>query len=77
MTNQAYAPVRFAGATSSSRRVITAFMGTAFVQDSADAARTQWRKIPDQLCTTLPKLGRFMDEAETDMLAYMNFHQEH
>ena len=52
-------------------------MGTAFAQDIADAAKTQWRKIADQLRPTLPKLGRFMDEAETDVLAYMSFPQEH
>ena len=52
-------------------------MGTAFAQDIADAAKTQWRKIADQLRPTLPKLGRFMDEAETDVLAYMSFPPEH
>ena len=61
----------------SSRRVVAAFMGTAFAQDTADAAKTQWRKIADQLRPTLPKLGRFMDEAETDVLAYMSFPPEH
>jgi len=60
-----------------SRRVVAAFMGTAFAQDTADAARAQWRKIADQLRPTLPKLGRFMDEAETDVLAYMSFPPEH
>lgn len=49
-----------AHAGESSRRVVAAFMGTAFAQDSADAAKTQWRKIADQLRPTLPKLGRFM-----------------
>ena len=66
-----------AHAGKSSRRVVAAFMGTAFAQDSADAAKTQWRKIADQLRTTLPKLGRFMDEAETDVLANMSFPPEH
>lgn len=66
-----------AHAGKSSRRVVAAFMGTAFAQDTADAARAQWRKIADQLRPTLPKLGRFMDEAETDVLAYMSFPQEH
>jgi transposase-like protein len=66
-----------AHAGKSSRRVVAAFMGTAFAQDTADAAKTQWRKIADQLRPTLPKLGRFMDEAETDVLAYMSFPQEH
>jgi len=66
-----------AHAGKSSRRVVAAFMGTAFAQDTANAAKTQWRKIADQLRPTLPKLGRFMDEAETDVLAYMSFPQEH
>lgn len=60
-----------------SRRVVAAFMGTAFAQDTADAAKAQWRKIADQLRPTLPKLARFMDEAETDVLAYMSFPPEH
>ena len=66
-----------AHAGKSSRRVVAAFMGTAFAQDTADTARAQWRKIADQLRPTLPKLGRFMDEAETDVLAYMSFPPEH
>ena len=66
-----------AHAGKSSRRVVAAFMGTAFAQDTAEDAKAQWRKIADQLRTTLPKLGRFMDEAETDVLAYMSFPPEH
>lgn len=62
-----------AHAGKSSRRVVAALMGTAFAQDTADAARAQWRKIADQLRRTLLRLGRFMDEAETDVLAYMSF----
>jgi len=62
-----------AHAGKSSRRVVAAVMGTAFTQDTAGAAGAQRRKIADQLCPTLPKLGRFMDEAETDVLAYMSF----
>ena len=44
----------------SSRRVVSAFMATAFAQDSADAAKTQWR-VADQLRPKLPKLAAFMD----------------
>jgi transposase-like protein len=66
-----------AHAGKSSRRVVAAFMGTAFAQDTAEDAKAQWRKIADQLRTTLPKLGGFMDEAETDVLAYMSFPPEH
>jgi transposase-like protein len=33
----------------SSRRVVSAFMVTAFAQDSAEAAKAQWRRVADQL----------------------------
>ncbi len=33
----------------------------------------QWRKVADQLRPKLPKLAGFLDEAETDVLAYMTF----
>ena len=33
----------------------------------------QWRQVADQLRPKLPKLAAFMDEAETDVLAYMSF----
>ena len=66
-----------AHAGKSSRRVVSAFMATAFAQDSADAAKTQWRKVADQLRTKLPKLSAFMDEAENDVLAYMGFPTDH
>ena len=61
----------------SSRRVVSAFMATAFAQDSADAAKAQWRRVADQLRPKLPKLAGFMDEAEADVLAYMSFPAEH
>lgn len=59
------------------RRVVCAFMATAFAQDSPEAATVQWRKIADQLRAKLPKLAAFMDQAETDVLAYMSFPKEH
>ena len=58
-----------AHAGKSSRRVASAFMATAFAQDSAEAAKTQWRKVADQLRPKLSRLPAFMDEAETDVLA--------
>ena len=59
------------------RRVVAAFIATAFAQNDADAARLQWRKVADQLRPTLPKLARLMDESETDVLAYMAFPPAH
>jgi transposase-like protein len=59
------------------RRVVAAFIGTAFAQDDAGAARTQWRQVADQLRPRVPKLAAMMDEAETDVLAYMTFPAAH
>jgi transposase-like protein len=59
------------------RRVVSAFIGTAFAQDDAGAARTQWRQVADQLRTRVPRLATLMDEAETDVLAYMSFPAAH
>ena len=59
------------------RRVVSAFIATAFAQDDAKTASTQWRKVADQLRPNLPKLAAFMDEAEVDVLAYMSFPSAH
>lgn len=66
-----------AHAGKSGRRVVSAFIATAFAQDDADAAKAQWRKVADQLRPTLPKLAVLMDEAEQDVLAYMTFPKDH
>jgi len=61
----------------SGRRVVSAFIATAFAQDDAEAARTQWRRVADQLKPKVPKLAGLMDEAEADVLAYMTFPVQH
>ena len=66
-----------AHAGKSSRRVVSAFIATAFAQDSAEAAKTQWRRVADQLRPKLTRLAGFMDEAEADVLAYMDFPADH
>jgi transposase-like protein len=59
------------------RRVVAAFIGTAFVQDDVEAARTQWRQVADQLRAKVPKLAALMDDAEADVLAFMTFPKDH
>jgi transposase-like protein len=59
------------------RRVVSAFIGTAFVQDDAEAARVQWRQVADQLRPKVPKLAALMDDSETDVLAFMSFPKDH
>jgi len=66
-----------AHAGKSGRRVASAFIATAFAQETAEAAGTQWRAVADQIRPKVPKLAAIMDEAETDVLAYMSFPREH
>jgi putative transposase len=66
-----------AHAGKSGRRVVSAFIATAFAQDDAAAAGKQWRAVADQLRTKLPKLATLMDDAEPDVLAYMTFPAQH
>jgi transposase-like protein len=61
----------------SGRRVVSAFIATAFAQDDAEAAKQQWRRVADQLRAKLPKLAALMDDAEPDVLAYMSFPAPH
>ena len=66
-----------AHAGKSGRRVVSAFIATAFAQDDAEAAKQQWRKVSDQLRPKVPKLSTLLDEAEADVLAYMSFPAAH
>jgi putative transposase len=66
-----------AHAGKSGRRVVSAFIATAFAQDDADAAKLQWRRLADQLRPQLPKLATFLDDTETDVLAFMSFPKDH
>jgi putative transposase len=66
-----------AHAGKSGRRVVSAFIGTAFAQNDAQAASQQWRRIADQLRPKVPKLAKLMDDAENDVLAYMTFPAQH
>ena len=59
------------------RRVVSALIGTAFAQDDAEAASKQWRSVADQLRAKVPKLAALMDDAEADVLAFMDFPKEH
>jgi putative transposase len=66
-----------AHAGKSGRRVVSAFVATAFAQNDADSAKQQWRRVADQLRPKVPKLAALMDDAEPDVLAYMTFPPQH
>lgn len=59
------------------RRLVAAFVDTAFAQPDAGSAKLQWRQVADQMRPKLPKLASIMDEAEDDVLAYMTFPKAH
>jgi putative transposase len=59
------------------RRVVSAFIATAFAQDDAEAARQQWRRVAGQIRPKAPKLAALMDEAETDVRGVMSFPAAH
>ena len=65
----------YAGKTQ--RRIVSAWVGTAFAQDDASAARKQWREVADQMRPRVPKLAALLDNAEEDVLAYMGFPAQH
>lgn len=66
-----------AHAGKSGRRVVSAFIATAFAQETPETAKAQWRSVADQLRPTVPKLAALMDSAEEDVLAYMTFPTQH
>jgi putative transposase len=66
-----------AHAAAGQRRMVSAAIATAFAQDSAEAARDQWRVVADQLRGKFPKVAGVMDSAEHEVLAYMTFPRAH
>ena len=65
----------YAGKTQ--RRLVSAWVGTAFAQDDAASARKQRREVADQARPRVPKLAALKDDAEADVLAYMSFPAQH
>jgi transposase-like protein len=64
-------------ANKSQRQMVFALINTIFAQDTAEAAHAQWRVVVEQLRGKFPKLAAMMDDAEYDVLAFMDFPKEH
>lgn len=62
---------------SKQRAMVAAAIRTAFTQETAAAARKEWRAVADRLRARFPKLAALMDEAEDDVLAHMAFPKDH
>jgi len=57
--------------------MVSAALRQAFIQpDRASASRTL-RHVADQLREKWPRLGGFIDESETDVLAHLDFPAQH
>jgi putative transposase len=59
------------------RRLVSAWIGTAFTEADAEGAKRQRRTVADHLRPRVPKLAALMDAAEEDVLAFMAFPREH
>jgi transposase-like protein len=57
--------------------MVAAAIRTVFTQEDAAAGTTAWRHVADQLRPRFPKLAALMDDAETDVLAFMSFPRAH
>lgn len=59
------------------RQMVFALINTIFAQDTADTAHAQWRIVTDQLRAKFPRLAAIMDDAEHEVLTFMDFPKEH
>ena len=66
-----------AHASKGQRQMVLALINTVFAQETAEAASAQWRIVADQLREKFPKLAAMLDEAEADVLAFMQFPKAH
>lgn len=59
------------------RQMVLALINTVFAQETAEAASVQWRVVADQLRAKFPRLSAMLDDAEPEVLAYMQFPKAH
>ena len=57
--------------------MVLALINTAFAQETTESAREQWRVVADHFRSKVPKLAALLDEAENDVLAFMDFPRAH
>jgi putative transposase len=59
------------------QQLVAATIRTVFVQPDAHSAREQWRRVAESFGERFPRLAALMDDAETDVLAYLAFPAAH
>ena len=57
--------------------MVLALINMAFAQETPAAAHNQWRVVADHFRPNLPKLAVMLDDAESDVLAFMDFPRAH
>jgi putative transposase len=59
------------------RQMVLALINTAFAQETTLGAHEQWHVVADHFRTKMPKLAAMLDEAENEVLAFMDFPRAH
>jgi transposase-like protein len=54
-----------------------ALFRTIFAQPDADTVAATWEQVRDQLAARIPKIGPYMDDAKTEVLAFAGFPRVH
>jgi transposase-like protein len=57
--------------------MVAATIRTVFAQPDPASAREQWRRVADGFRARYPRLADLLDEAEPEVLAYLDFPHEH
>ena len=60
-----------------SQSLVGTLVRQVFVQPDVESAQKAWRQVADQLRPRFPKAAELMDQAETDVLAHLNFPAAH
>ncbi len=61
----------------SAAQLVAATIRTVFAQPEPEMARQTWRQVADGFRPRYPKLAVLLDDAESDVLAYLAFPSEH
>jgi transposase-like protein len=57
--------------------MVAALFRTVFAQPDAETVAACWEQVRDQLAARIPKIGPYMDQAKTEVLAFAAFPRVH
>jgi putative transposase len=57
--------------------LVAATIRTVFAEPDAESSQAQWREVADRFRDRFPRLAALMDDAETDVLAYLTVPRAH